>query len=101
MGPSAAAEGRSTRSVARICRFWAGALPILTWSGLRGGISVALALSLPIGTHRSTLITMTYVVVCFSILVQGLTVQRVVKGVLARTTPNADLHHAAEASVNV
>lgn len=64
-----------------------GTLPILTWSGLRGGISVALALSLPLGPHRSTLVTMTYVVVCFSILVQGLTVQRVVQRVLARATP--------------
>jgi len=81
--------------------FPAGALPILTWSGLRGGISVALALSLPISTHRSTLLTMTYVVVCFSILVQGLTVQRVVKSVLARTAPAVDRDHAAEASVNV
>ncbi len=61
-----------------------GALPILTWSGLRGGISVALALSLPSGAFRSTLITMTYVVVCFSILVQGLTVQGVVARILRR-----------------
>lgn len=59
-----------------------GALTILTWSGLRGGISVALALSLPAGPYRSTLVTMTYVVVCFSILVQGLTVQAVVQRVL-------------------
>lgn len=65
--------------------FPAGALPILTWSGLRGGISVALALSLPMSTYRSTLVTMTYLVVCFSILVQGLTVQPVVQRVLART----------------
>ena len=59
-----------------------GALPILTWSGLRGGISVALALSLPVGPYRSTLVTMTSVVVCFSILVQGLSVQTVVARVL-------------------
>jgi monovalent cation:H+ antiporter, CPA1 family len=62
----------------------AGALPILTWSGLRGGISVALALSLPATPYRSVLVTITYVVVCFSILVQGLTVQQVVARVLAR-----------------
>lgn len=61
-----------------------GALPILTWSGLRGGISVALALALPLGPYRSTLVTMTYVVVCFSILVQGLSVQWVVQRVLHR-----------------
>jgi len=59
-----------------------GALPILTWSGLRGGISVALALSLPASSARSSLITITYIVVCFSILVQGLTVQWVVRRVL-------------------
>ena len=65
-----------------------GAHTILTWSGLRGGISVALALSLPLGAYRSTLVTMTYVVVCFSILVQGLTVQRVVAHVLGRAEPS-------------
>jgi CPA1 family monovalent cation:H+ antiporter len=64
--------------------FPSGTLTILTWSGLRGGISVALALSLPMGAYRSTLVTMTYLVVCFSILVQGLTVQPVVQRVLAR-----------------
>lgn len=47
---------------------------ILTWSGLRGGISVALALSLPTGSERALLITATYVIVSFSIIVQGLTV---------------------------
>jgi monovalent cation:H+ antiporter, CPA1 family len=46
---------------------------ILTWGGLRGGISVALALSLPAGPQRELLLTMTYFVVVFSILIQGLT----------------------------
>ncbi|MCC6242831.1 MAG: sodium:proton antiporter [Gemmatimonadaceae bacterium] len=64
----------------------AGAWPILTWSGLRGGISIALALALPASAFRSTLITMTYVVVCFSILVQGLTVQSVVRRALRPPT---------------
>jgi monovalent cation:H+ antiporter, CPA1 family len=49
------------------------AIGILTWGGLRGGISVALALSLPPGRYRDAIITVTYVVVLFSILVQGLT----------------------------
>jgi CPA1 family monovalent cation:H+ antiporter len=47
---------------------------VLTWSGLRGGISVALALSLPPGPNRDLLLTVTYVVVVFSIVIQGLTV---------------------------
>ncbi|MDH4300749.1 MAG: sodium:proton antiporter [Nitrospira sp.] len=52
---------------------------ILTWGGLRGGISVAMALSLPPSPYRDVLITMTYVVVVFSILVQGLTIERLVR----------------------
>jgi CPA1 family monovalent cation:H+ antiporter len=52
---------------------------ILTWAGLRGGISVALALSLPSGAQRDVLVTVTYVVVVFSILVQGLTLGRLVR----------------------
>ena len=52
---------------------------LLTWGGLRGGISIALALSLPSGPERDILLFMTYVVVAFSILVQGLTVERLAK----------------------
>ena len=48
---------------------------VATWAGLRGGISVALALSLPPGPERELVLTMTYVVVIFSIVVQGLTLQ--------------------------
>ncbi len=48
---------------------------VATWAGLRGGISVALALSLPAGPERELILTMTYVVVIFSIAVQGLTLQ--------------------------
>lgn len=50
------------------------AIRILTWGGLRGGISIALALSLPPGSERETLLVITYIIVVFSILVQGLTV---------------------------
>lgn len=49
-------------------------LAILTWGGLRGGISVALALSLPPTMPRELLIALTYVVVTFSVLGQGLTI---------------------------
>jgi CPA1 family monovalent cation:H+ antiporter len=52
---------------------------LLTWGGLRGGISIALALSLPGGPEREALLTVTYVVVVFSILVQGLTLSPLLK----------------------
>ncbi len=56
------------------------AIKILTWAGLRGGISVALALSLPLGESRDTILLMTYLIVAFSIIVQGLTTGRVIAG---------------------
>jgi CPA1 family monovalent cation:H+ antiporter len=62
--------------------FTAGAVRILTWAGLRGGISVALALSLPNTEYKSVILTMTYAVVVFSILVQGLTVERLVSAIV-------------------
>jgi len=52
---------------------------ILTWGGLRGGISVAMALSLPRGHERDVIVTMTYAVVIFSVLVQGLTINPLIK----------------------
>ncbi len=52
---------------------------ILVWGGLRGGISVALALSLPSGETREVFLAMTYIIVVFSILVQGLTIAPVVR----------------------
>jgi CPA1 family monovalent cation:H+ antiporter len=56
-----------------------GAIAVFTWGGLRGAISVAMALSLPASSSRSLVLTLTYFVVVFSILVQGLTVGRVVR----------------------
>ena len=59
-------------------------LIVLTWGGLRGGISVALALALPVGRERDLLLTMTYAVAAFSILVQGPAMPWLLKRVLPR-----------------
>ena len=53
-----------------------GSLPILVWGGLRGGISIALALSIPGGPYQELILAATYAVVVFSVLVQGSTIGR-------------------------
>ncbi len=58
-------------------------IPLLTWGGLRGGISVALALSLPKGEFRDVIVSITYIIVVFSILVQGLTIGKLAKKLTA------------------
>ena len=63
-------------------RFTPGAIRILTWGGLRGGISVALALSLPPGPERETILVATYAIVIFSIVIQGLTLEKVIRRLL-------------------
>jgi len=81
-------------AVALICRFVALSIPIkifekklafvantnliMTWGGLRGGISIALALSLADEMNRDLILTMTYIIVIFSIIVQGLTIGKLV-----------------------
>lgn len=60
---------------------------IMTWGGLRGGISIALALGLTQEMHRDLFLVITYIVVVFSILVQGLTVGRLVKKVTKNLDP--------------
>jgi CPA1 family monovalent cation:H+ antiporter len=61
-----------------------GTIPVLTWSGLRGGISVALALSVPNREYRDAIISMTYAVVIFSVIGQGLTL----RSLILRTVPS-------------
>ena len=72
--------------------FTPGVVRILTWGGLRGGISVALALSIPPGPERNVILPVTYSVVVFSILVQGLTIGRVIKNAIrkAETSSSSD-----------
>jgi Na+:H+ antiporter len=64
--PFSLAEGRMP--------FCNQAVKILTWGGLRGGIAVALALSFPNGPYRAAILVATYMIVVFSIAVQGLTI---------------------------
>ena len=68
-------------------RFPAGSVRILTWGGLRGALAVAMALSVPPGPARALIVPATYIVVVFSILVQGLTI----KQVLLRTWKEASV----------
>jgi CPA1 family monovalent cation:H+ antiporter len=62
-----------------------GSWLVLSWGGLRGGISIALALSIPAGAARDYILALTYCVVIFSILIQGLTVKQALRLALPPT----------------
>jgi CPA1 family monovalent cation:H+ antiporter len=78
---------RRFRSVPR------GTIRVLTWGGLRGGVSVALALALPIGPERDLLLSITYIVVLSSILLQGLSIGKLVKAVTREPDTQAVREH--------
>lgn len=75
-------------------KYMAGTIPLLTWGGLRGGLSIALALSLPVSKERDLILAVTYAVVVFSVLVQGLTFGKMLQAYLnietQRNSPNAN-----------
>ncbi len=63
-------------------------ITILTWGGIRGGISVALALSLPQGDERDIIVSITYVIVIMSVILQGLTIKNLVQFASSRAVPD-------------
>ena len=69
-----------------------GAWKVLTWGGLRGGISVALALSLPAGAERDLVLALTYCIVVFSVLAQGLSIGALVRRSVPTQTPPPGAH---------
>lgn len=75
----------------------ARATAVLTWAGLRGGISIALALTLPEGAWRTELLVATYAVVVFTIVVQGLTISRLLRRMYAAGKPEVSNDEASNA----
>ena len=67
----------------------ARAIGVLTWAGLRGGVSIALALLLPETPYRSLLLTICFGVVIFTVVVQGLLLPRVIAAFYGGPPPAA------------
>jgi len=76
--------------MARLRGFMPGTYPMLVWGGLRGGISIALALTLPPGDLQALLLTATYIVVVFSVAVQGTTVGLAARRLLRPGRPSSE-----------
>ena len=70
-------------------KFEENSFPILVWGGLRGGISVALALALPRETSGDMFVAITYIIVLFSIIVQGLTIGNLAKRMTRKSAKKA------------
>ena len=73
--------GAPIQILKKVREFSPGVVRLMTWGGLRGGISVALALSLPQGSEREVILAVTYALVIFSVLVQGLTLKALARQV--------------------
>ncbi|MEG1267414.1 MAG: sodium:proton antiporter, partial [Myroides sp.] len=84
------------RTILRKNTYSKGSLTTMVWGGIRGGVSIALVMSIPnsVGDIKDVLLEVTYIVVLFSIVVQGLTVGKVAKKVLKDDEP-ADVNEAA------
>ena len=78
------------RTILRKNTFSKGSLIVLVWGGIRGGVSIALVLSMPNSEWKDLLLEITYIVVLFSIVIQGLTVGKVAHRVLKDESDEAN-----------